>query len=43
MLFESLWFGGILDGCEIQYSSWENAFAGHFLLLQEYRKACKYL
>jgi len=43
MLFESLWFGGIFDGCEIQYESWENAFAGHFLLVQEYRKASRNL
>ena len=43
LLFESLWFGGIFDGCEIQYESWENAFAGHFLLVQQYRKASRNL
>lgn len=39
ILYESLWFGGILDGNMRRYATKEEALAGHEEMLEEIKKA----
>lgn len=39
LLFESLWFGGVLDGEIRRYHTWDEALAGHENWIDLYERA----